>query len=314
MKILVTGGAGFIGSHVVDAYIEAGHDVVIVDDLSSGKKGYVHPKARLYNMDIRNPEIATVFEKERPEVVNHHAAQKSVPKSVEDPILDADINIIGLLNLLQQCVRYDVRKFILASTGGALAGDAPVIPTPEDVEPVMISPYAISKFVSEKYLYFYGVTYGLDYTVLRYANVYGPRQTPEGECGVIPIFMDNIMHDRPSVLFAFDDMPKGTTRDYVYVEDLAEANVLALDRGERSIINIGSAEELYIEDIYHVIEHVIGKRVPLQKMKERAGDVRRSALDYTRAQQVLGWRPRMSLEDGIRITHESMLGSGDQHE
>ncbi|EPZ43060.1 NAD-dependent epimerase/dehydratase family protein [Alicyclobacillus acidoterrestris] len=302
MKILVTGGAGFIGSHVVNAYIEAGHEVVVIDNLSSGSKDRIHPKAKFYFMDIRSASLPQVFTLEKPDVVNHHAAQKSVPKSVEDPRLDADYNVTGLLNLLECCRHHDVKKFIFISSGGALAGDAPMIPTDESVNPVMISPYAIHKYVGEKYLHFYRVTYNLRYTVLRYANVYGPNQIADGECGVIPIFMNNILADQPSTLFAYADEPRGTTRDYVYVKDVAEANVLALTAADDEILNIGSGDGIHTADVYHLIARIAGSNAPLHRAPERVGDVRRSVLDCTRAKQVLGWQPRTSLETGIQTT------------
>lgn len=302
MKVMVIGGAGFIGSNIVDLYVEAGHDVVVVDNFSSGQHTNVHPSARQYNVDIRSADLERVFELEQPEVVNHQAAQKSVPMSVEDPVLDADINIIGLLRVLQLCVRYHVRKVIFSSSGGALAGDADQIPTSESYEPVMISPYAIAKYASEKYLYYYSVIHGLKYTVLRYANVYGPRQIADGECGVVPIFLNHLLRDQPSTLFAYADMPKGTTRDYVYVGDVARANLLALTQGDNLVLNIGSGEEMYIEDIYSVIEDIVDKHIPLIHASERVGDVRRSALDGTRARQALGWTPQVSFDEGLRST------------
>ena len=240
MKILVTGGAGFIGSTVVDAYIAAGHDVVVVDNLDSGRMENVNPQAKFYLMDVRSPDLKKVFELEKIDVINHHAAQKSVPHSVEDPILDAQINILGILNLLELAVEYGVKRVIFSSTGGALLGDAEVIPTPEESPVQTISPYAITKYTSEKSLEFYRLTHGLTYVVLRYANVYGPRQIAEGECGVTPIFLDNLLNDRPSKLYAYPDMPDGCTRDYVYVGDVARANVLALEKGDNLIFNIGT--------------------------------------------------------------------------
>lgn len=302
MKILVTGGAGFIGSHVVNAYLEAGHEVVVIDNLSSGQKNRLSSDARLYTLDIRSKDVAEVIAKEKPDVVNHHAAQKSVPKSVSDPIYDAEFNVIGLLNILEACRANGVKKFIFISSGGALAGDADVIPTPENVSPVMISPYAIHKFLGEKYLHFYHVTYGLTYTVLRYANVYGPNQIADGECGVIPIFMNNILADNPSTLFAYPSQPRGTTRDYVFVRDAAKANVLALTEGNNDVLNIGSGTEIHTEDVYHLISNIAGKNVPLHRESERIGDVKRSVLDCTRANERLGWSPQVSLESGIKET------------
>lgn len=304
MKILVTGGAGFIGSNVVDRYLEEGHEVVVVDNLSSGKVENLNPDAKFYLLDIRSAELAKVFELERPDVVNHHAAQKSVPKSVQDPRLDADINVMGLLNLLELCVKYKTRKFIFISSGGALVGDAKKIPTDETHEPKLISPYAITKYVSEKYLYFYAITYGLKYTVLRYANVYGPRQIPEGECGVVPIFMEQLLNGRPATLFAYSDMPRGCSRDYVYVEDVARANSLALVRGDNEIINIGSSREVYTEDVYNLLQEIMGTDYPIIRAGERVGDVRRSVLDITKARQVLGWEPEVALREGLRKTYE----------
>lgn len=306
LKILVTGGAGFIGSHVVDAYIREGWEVVVVDDLSSGKKENIHPEATFYLMDIRSPDLQKVFALERPDVVNHHAAQKSVPLSVEDPILDADLNVIGLLNVLNQCVAHEVKKCIFISSGGALAGDAAVIPTDEDTMADMIAPYAISKYVGEKYLHFYAVTHGLSYVSLRYANVYGPRQVPEGECGVVPIFMNNFLAGKPSELFTYADMPRGTTRDYVYVDDVARANVLAATKGENVALNIGTGVEMHIADIYEQMREVLGHDLPLIRKSERVGDVRRSCLDCTRAKDVLGWEAQVTFKEGIKRLYEYM--------
>lgn len=303
MKIMVTGGAGFIGSAVVDAYIAEGHDVVVVDNLDSGRIENINPKAKFYLMDVRSKDLRKVFELEKIDVINHHAAQKSVPHSVEDPILDAEINVLGILNLLELAVEFEVKRFIFSSTGGALLGDAEVIPTPEDAPVQTISPYAITKLISEKYLEFYRITHGLTYVVLRYANVYGPRQIAEGECGVTPIFLDNLLNDRPSKLYAYADMPDGCTRDYVYVGDVARANVLALEKGDNLIFNIGTGKEVSTGQVYRYLQEATGKYdVPLIPAGERVGDLRRSALDITRAREVLGWEPQVDFPTGIKET------------
>lgn len=302
MKILVTGGAGFIGSNTVDRFIAEGHEVVVMDNLSTGRSENLNPKAKFYLMDVRSAEVEKVFAAERPDAVSHFAAQKSVPKSVDNPIMDAEINIIGLLNLLNQCIKYQVKKFIFISTGGALYGDATRVPTPETYEPQMISPYAVSKFTCEKYLYYYNALYGLRYTVLRLANIYGPRQIAEGDCGVVPIFANNLVAGKPSTLFAYADMPKGTTRDYVYVEDVCAANVLALTRGDSDIFNIGTGQEVSTEDLYNLMQEVFGISIPLIRERERVGDVRRSTLDFSKAESLLGWSPKVDLRSGMEKT------------
>lgn len=304
MKILVTGGAGFIGSHVVDKYIEEGHEIIVVDDLSSGVEENINSQARFFKVDIRDKKaLEDIFDSCRPDIVNHHAAQKSVPYSLENPIIDAEINIIGLLNILDLCKKYDVKKVIYISSGGSLYGDTDNIPTKEDNPVNMISPYAVAKFSGEKYLSFYNKIYGLNYTVLRYSNVYGPRQLTDGECGVLPIFMNNILEGKDSKLFTYNNMEKGVTRDYVYVKDVAEANLLSLDKGDNEIFNIGSSEEIYIADLFDKLQEVIGSNLKLIREKERLGDVKRSLLDCSLAEKVLGWKAKTKLEEGIKETY-----------
>lgn len=302
MKILITGGAGFIGSHLAETYVREGHEVVVVDNLSTGRRAQVPREAVFYKMDIRSDGMEAIMERERPDLVNHHAAQKSIPKSVSDPLQDADVNVIGTLRLLELCVRYHVKRIIFSSTGGALAGDAALIPTPESEQPVMISPYAISKYTIEQYLRFYYENRGLAFVALRYANVYGPRQMPDGECGVIPIFMQNVAAGLPSVLYRYTDMPKGTTRDYVYIDDVCRANLAALTDGAGEVLNIGSGSELYIADIYESVCRVMNGYPPLQFNSFRPGDLRRSALDCSKAESILKWSARVSLEEGLRHT------------
>jgi UDP-glucose 4-epimerase len=318
MKILVTGGAGFIGSNVTDVYVRAGHDVVVIDDLSSGKRSNVNPGAAFYDMDIRSEEIDLLFEKERPDVLNHHAAQISVPDSVANPVLDADINIKGLLNLLESAKRHKVKKVIFISSGGAIYGEAVEYPTSEAYAPRPLSPYAVAKYSSEHYLGFYKHQYGLDYTVLRYANVYGPRQIPHGEAGVVAIFMENLMRGLPSTLYHFPEDEEGMVRDYCYVGDVAKANLQALERGSGDFFNIGTGRETKTMELYRVVYESLKKIRPeipnefatLQKKIARPGDLSRSCLVVEKARRLLGWVPETDLEQGIGKTTLWRLGEG----
>lgn len=310
MKILVTGGAGFIGSNVVDGYIEQGHEVIVADDLSSGKRSNVNPRATFYEVDVRSREMEKVMEQEKPEIINHHAAQISVPASVSDPMLDADINIRGLLNVLQGAVKREAKKIIFISSGGAIYGEADEYPTSEKYLPKPLSPYAVSKYASEHYLAYYHHQYGLEYTVLRYANIYGPRQIAHGEAGVVAIFMDNLLKGRPSLLYHFPEDKEGMVRDYTFVGDVVEANKLALSRGNLECFNIGTGREtktleLY-ETIFHVFQKLGGKSLEALSMPVRSlarpGDLTKSCLVAEKAREILGWKPDTALEEGIRKT------------
>ncbi len=315
MKILVTGGAGFIGSNVVDGYIREGHDVVVVDNLYTGRWENLNPGARFYLMDVRAEELKKLFEKERPEVVNHHAAQMSVPASVEDPQFDADVNVMGLLNLLENSAVFGVRKFIFISTGGAVYGEKQDLPTGEDAAPEPLSPYAITKFVSEKYLGFYQREHGLDYTVLRYANIYGPRQVPHGEAGVVAIFMRSLLKGEVPTIYRYPDQPDGMTRDYCFVGDVVRANILALERGSGEVINIGTSRETATGNLYREILSAVRKHGYARDAcfdtpgtgDARPGDLRRSALKVDKADRVLGWRPEYDLSKGIAETVQNEL-------
>lgn len=302
MKILVTGGAGFIASHIVDKYIELGHEVVVVDNLSTGFKHNVNPKAKFYEIDIRSKELEQIFKDEKPEIVNHHAAQISVPVSVKEPELDAEVNVIGFLNILQNCVKYKVKKVIFISSGGAVYGEAEEYPTTENYDPKPLSPYAIHKYVSEKYLYFYHHQYGLKYTVLRYANVFGPRQIPHGEAGVVSIFITNFRDNKKTYLYAFDEEPDGMIRDYAYVKDIVNANVTALERGELGAFNIGTGLETTTGQLYREIALQMNTQIePVQK-GARPGDIRRSCLNIEKAKNEFGWGPKYTLRDGVKET------------
>jgi len=310
MKIMVTGGAGFIGSNVVDGYLGAGHQVVVVDNLFTGKRQNVNPEAKFYEMDIRSEEMEHVIESERPDVLNHHAAQISVPISVSDPLLDADINIKGLLNLLEKAVKHSVNKFIFISSGGAIYGDAAEYPTSEGYSPKPLSPYAISKLISEYYLAYYNHQYGLGYTVLRYANIYGPRQIPHGEAGVVAIFMENLLKGEPSTLNHFADDAEGMVRDYCFVEDVVEANAMALSKGNGEFFNVGTGKGTKTLQLYRIIYEAVRELRPdisealftPAREPARPGDIPRSCLKAEKAANGLGWVAKTGLEEGIRRT------------
>jgi UDP-glucose 4-epimerase len=315
MKILVTGGAGFIGSNVVDGFIHVGHEVVTVDNLSTGKRSNVNKKARFYEMDIRSPEISELIRQERPDVLNHHAAQISVPKSVSDPLLDADINIKGLLNLLESAARHKVKKVVFISSGGAIYGEASEYPTSEHYPPRPLSPYAVSKYASESYLAYYNHQYGLDYTTLRYANIYGPRQIAHGEAGVVAIFMDNLMEAKQSILNHFPDDEEGMIRDYCYVGDVVKANLIALEKGGGDFFNIGTGRGTKTLSLYNIAfdafkaarPNVSERLASLKREIARQGDLSKSCLVVEKAQRVLGWTPETDLKEGIRKTLEWRL-------
>jgi UDP-glucose 4-epimerase len=305
-RILITGGAGFIGSHVADGYIEAGYDVSIVDNLYTGRKEIINSAARFYNIDIRSEELEDVFKKEQPEIVNHHAAQMSVPDSVKDPRFDAEVNVIGFINILQYSIKYGVKKIIFISSGGAIYGEAEEYPTSESYIPEPLSPYAITKLISENYLKFYRHQHGLDYTVLRYANIYGPRQIPKGEAGVVSIFIENILAGRPSVVYRFSDEPEGMERDYCYVGDVVKANILAIDKGSTGTFNIGTGIATKTLDLYNAIYKITNNQNPELKIPDKAlardGDIKRSCLNIERAKKSLGWAPSVSLREGLKKT------------
>ncbi len=315
MKIMVTGGAGFIGSNVVDGYLQAGHQVVVVDNLYMGKKENVNPEAKFYQVDIRSEDMDGLMKAERPDVLNHHAAQISVPASADDPLLDADINIKGLLNLLENTVKHKVKKFIFVSSGGAIYGEASQFPTSEDYPPEPLSPYAVSKFASEYYLTYYRHQYRLDYTTLRYANIYGPRQIPHGEAGVVAIFMNNLLRGDPSILNHFAEDAEGMIRDYCYVGDVVKANLKALRKGNGEFFNIGTGRGTKTLELYRIVYETVKEIRPdlseelsmPARRPARAGDPRKSCLIVRKAQNLLGWAPETGLKEGIRLTLEWCL-------
>ena len=299
-KILVTGGAGFIGSTLVDKLIEEKNELVVIDDLSSGKKDYVNPAAKLYKIDICSDKVAKIFKNEKFDFVYHLAAQIDVRKSVADPELDNKINVLGGFNIIENCRVNNVKKIIMASTGGAIYGDAEEIPTTENSPTYPVSPYGIHKLTLEKYLNYYYQVYGLNYTVLRFANVYGPRQFKGGEAGVIAIFIDNAVKDLESMQFG-DGLQ---TRDFVYVDDVVNGLFSALNIDCPSEINIGSEIETSLLDIRRDIEKALEREMKVKEMPAKEGEQRRSCLSYARAKDVLNWEPQVKLEEGIKKTIE----------
>jgi len=314
MKVLLTGGAGFIGSHVAEAYLKAGHEVTIVDDLSSGSFDNVPEGAKFVLMDICSPEITKLFALEKPDLVNHHAAQISVSVSARNPLLDARSNSLGLLNILEAAVKNDTRLFLFISSGGAIYGEAEHLPTPEDTPVLPLSPYAIHKQLGESYLRFYAHEYGLEYAVLRYANVYGPRQNAEGEAGVVALFTTRLLTDRTPVIYAYPEEPEGMGRDYVYAGDVARANLLAAQKlNDRAlngeIMNIGTGVMTRTAALYREIAGALGSDRRPEQSGPRPGDLRRSCLDISRAARLLGWHPEVTLEAGIAETVASFRSS-----
>ncbi|MCI2429282.1 NAD-dependent epimerase/dehydratase family protein [Candidatus Acetothermia bacterium] len=310
MEILVTGGAGFVGSHVVDAYIAQGHRVLVVDDLSTGKRENVNPKANFYQIDITDfEELRRVFSQEKIDLINHHAAQIDPRLSVDDPRLDARINLIGLLNLLECCKEFSVHKIIFASSGGVLYGDAEKIPSPEESPKQPISPYGVAKLAGELYLFSAKHTHNLEYIALRYANVYGPRQPAKGDGNVVSTFARLLAKGQPVTIFGDGEQ----TRDFVFVGDVAQANLLATEkiselnrRPLRSLddlaFNIGTGRETSVNQLFVKLRAQLKQQSEARYVTPRAGEVRRNALEITKAQRLLGFAPRVALDEGLYQT------------
>lgn len=310
MKVLVTGGCGFIASHVVDAYVGQGYEVVIVDNLSTGKMENKNDKAKFYKVDICDDEVGRVFASEKPDIVNHHAAQISVPLSVQEPLLDAEINIKGTLRLLELCREHGVKKIIFSSTGGAIYGEATRVPTDEEYSPIPASPYAISKFSSEKYIQYYHGQFGLNYTILRYSNVFGPRQIPHGEAGVVAIFTEKLLTGQHPTLNHFPEEKRGMVRDYCYVKDIARASIIATGSDKVGIFNIGTGKgthtlELYTETIKALRSKGITIPPEFDEPKRdvaRPGDIKVSTLNPGKAMAELSWEAQYDLQKGLLET------------
>ncbi len=299
VRILVTGGAGFIGSNVADRFVALGHEVAVLDDLSTGSRAFVPARARFYEADITDAAaLERCVAEFRPEVVDHHAAQIDVRRSVTDPVFDARTNILGGIALLQACTRHGVRKLIYASTGGAIYGEGRQLPATEDHPVNPEAPYGASKHALEHYLYLHKLLHGLDYTVLRYPNVYGPRQNPHGEAGVNAIFIGLMLEGKRPRIFGTGEQ----LRDYLYVDDVVEANVLALERGSGAVLNLGTGVGTSVNDIVRELKVLL--QFPDEPIHEppRPGEIQRIYLDASRAATVLGWRPTVAFRDGLERT------------
>jgi UDP-glucose 4-epimerase len=300
LNILITGAAGFIGSHIADAYIAEGHHVVIVDNLSGGVRENINPKATFYQLDIRDEKIEEMFQKEHIDVVNHLAAQMDVRRSVADPQFDASVNVLGVLNVLENARKYGVKKIIFSSTGGAIYGEQDYFPADEEHPLRPLSPYGITKLTTEKYLFFYKAVYGIDHVILRYANVYGPRQNPHGEAGVVAIFCNKLLKgEQPTI-----NGDGKQTRDYVFVGDVVLANVLALKHNGTNIFNVGTGIETDVNMLFCALRDHLNPSCPEQHAPAKAGEQMRSVISAEKIQRALGWKPTVLLQDGLKQTAE----------
>ena len=298
MKVVVTGGAGFIASHIVDAYLARGHEVHIFDDFSTGQKNNLNGSATVHRIDIADGKVVKLIEALKPDALSHHAAQMDVRHSVADPTFDARVNILGFINLLEGCKNAGVKKVTFASSGGAVYGEQEVFPAPESHLTQPASPYGVSKRAGELYLSYYHQAYGLPYIALRYANVYGPRQSAHGEAGVVAIFLSLLLSGKTPLINGDGKQ----TRDYVYVDDVVAANVAALESPFVGPINIGTGVETDVTTIFEHLRKAVGSEVKAQHGPAKAGEQRRSCLDTRRAGDILGWRPQVALADGLKRT------------
>ena len=298
MNILVTGGAGFIGSQIADKYIRLGHTVIIIDNMSTGVQDFINPQAIFYEMDIRDDGVSDVFRKHKIDVINHHAAQIDLRKSVDDPKFDVDVNVVGSINLLQNAVHYQVSKFIFASTGGAIYGDHDYFPADENHPTRPYAPYGINKLTVEKYLFYYNHVYNLDYTILRYANIYGPRQNPFGECGVVAIFTEKVLNGSQPLINGDGEQ----TRDYVYIDDVVKANVLPLNNSNPTIFNIGTCTETSVNYVFQKLNEFAGTKYPEKHGPPKKGEQRRCRLSYDKIKKELGWSPGITIDEGLKLT------------
>lgn len=298
MKVLVTGGAGFIGSHVVDRLVEEGHNVVVVDNLSSGKRKNINRAASLYKLDIQSGRLERVFRNERPNVVLHLAAQISVRRSVEDPVFDAQVNVLGTMNVLQQAVRHGTRKVVFSSSGGAIYGEQETYPAPESHTTNPLSPYGISKLCSEHYLSYFQRISGIQVVSLRYANVYGPRQDPEGEAGVVAIFIQKMLNNEQPIINGNGRQ----TRDFIFVDDVAEANLAAMGQDSHGVYNVGTGAETSVNELFRMLAEITGSTCKEVHGPAKPGEQMRSVIDPAKIRQELSWDPKVELTDGLKKT------------
>ena len=303
MRILVTGGAGFIASHVADGYVAAGHEVAILDNLSTGHREQVNPAAKFYEVDLREPAaVLGALQDFRPEIVNHHAAQASVAISVKEPVLDASINVLGMINLLEAVRATGARRVLYSSTGGAIYGETEQIPTPETHPLRPLSPYGCSKLCGEEYLTTWHRLYGLEYIIFRYGNVYGPRQDAHGEAGVVAIFGGLLLAGQEATIFG----PGRKTRDYVFVGDVARASLLALEAEPNEVINIATGVQTTDQEVFDAVAAAAGYADPPIYGPERAGDLQHSCLNVAKAARLLGWEAEMTFREGVKVTVDSL--------
>lgn len=309
MKILITGGAGFIASNVADAYLADGHEVAILDSLITGFRHNIPSQAKFYEADIRDADaVAKAFDDFKPDAVSHHAAQLDVRKAVSDPVFDADVNIGGGLNVLLSAVRVGSQRIIFSSTGGAIYGEPEYLPVVETHPCRPESPYGLTKFAYENYLRIWSNLHGITPIVLRYANVYGPRQTAHGEAGVVAIFAGLLLENKPCKIFGDGTM----TRDYVYVGDVVNANRAALTKGNNEIVNIGTRQQTNTREVFDAVRAAVGTGPEEPEyLPERPGEVKKIALDNDRAYKVLGWRPEVGFREGVKRTVDAMKQSGN---
>lgn len=298
MKILVTGGAGFIASHIADKYIEAGHEVVIVDNLTTGSQKNINPLAKFHKLDIRSPKLSEVFNKEKFEIVNHHAAQINLRRSVKEPLYDADVNILGSINILENCVKFGVKKIIFASSGGAVYGEPKYLSVDEKHPVAPISPYAVSKFSVEKYIYSYLVNFGLKYTILRYGNVYGPRQDPRGEAGVIAIFIDKMRAGEIPTI----NGDGSQLRDYIYVADIADLNLIVLKKGSNDIYNVGTGKGTSVNSLYTELKKLLNFKKSAKYGPPITGEIYKMYLNANKVYKGLEWKANVDIKSGLRKT------------